>query len=255
MLDQIIATKKEEVRMLEMPAPVAVKRTSLKQALLQSTYDLGLIAEIKQASPSKGLLVETLDVKRIALSYQAAGASAISVLTDYPYFKGKKEYIKQVKDTVNLPVLRKDFIIDAKQVEESYRLGADAILLIAGVIEYSQLRELYEQAYELGLECLVEVHDEQEAQTLLQYIKPEIVGVNNRNLKTFQTNIKQTELILPSLSQESVLVSESGIRTKEDLTYLKRLGVHGVLMGETLMKATDRSKAIESLFASERTVE
>lgn len=151
--------------------------------------------------------------------------------------------------------MRKDFIIDAKQVEESYRLGADAILLIAGVIEYSQLRELYEQAYELGLECLVEVHDEQEAQTLLQYIKPEIVGVNNRNLKTFQTNIKQTELILPSLSQESVLVSESGIRTKEDLTYLKRLGVHGVLMGETLMKATDRSKAIESLFASERTVE
>ncbi|MFB4211360.1 indole-3-glycerol phosphate synthase TrpC [Shouchella sp. JSM 1781072] len=252
MLDEIIASKKEEVRTLQMPERESVNRTSLKQALMSSSFDLGLIAEIKQASPSKGLLVTDLNVSKIAQTYENAGASAISVLTDSPFFKGEKRYIKQVKDLVHLPVLRKDFIIDEKQVEESYRLGADAILLIAGVVSNEKLQSLYEQAYDLGMECLVEVHNSEEALSLLDHVQPEMIGVNNRDLKTFRTDITHTETILKHLPKQSLVVSESGIRTRADLSYLKQLGVQGVLMGETLMKADDQAKAIQSLFANEK---
>ncbi|MFS0786796.1 indole-3-glycerol phosphate synthase TrpC [Shouchella sp. 1P09AA] len=252
MLDEIIASKKEEVRTLQMPERESVNRTSLKQALMSTSFDLGLIAEIKQASPSKGLLVPDLDVSKIAQTYENAGASAISVLTDSPFFKGEKRYIKQVKDLVHLPVLRKDFIIDEKQVEESYRLGADAILLIAGVLSNGKLQSLYEQAYDLGMECLVEVHDSEEALSLLDHIQPEMIGVNNRDLKTFRTDITHTETILKHLPKQSLVISESGIRTRADLSYLTELGVQGVLMGETLMKADDQAQAIQSLFANEK---
>jgi indole-3-glycerol phosphate synthase len=210
--------------------------------------ELGLIAEVKKASPSKGLIKEDFHPIDIALAYEKGGADCLSVLTDAPYFQGKREYLTEVKKSVNLPILRKDFIIDHIQIDEAKRIGADAILLIGEALEPSLLKELYQYATELTLDILVEVHDKQTLEQVLKVITPKILGVNNRNLKTFETNIQQLEDMVSYIPKDTLLVSESGLYTKEDLNTVQQYGAKAVLVGESLMRKEDQTLAIKELF-------
>lgn len=249
MLEKILATKREEISQLQLPEKQYFPKKSLKASLQKSSLPLGLIAEIKQASPSKGVLCETISPTAIARVYEVGGASTISVLTDRTYFHGDTAYVAEVKKTVSLPVLRKDFILSPLQVEETVCIGADAMLLIAGAMDAKQLQELYELAYSKGLECLVEVHSEEELESLLAVFTPEVIGINNRNLKTFQTSIAQTEQIAKMVPKEALLVSESGIHTPDDIARVKKAGANAVLIGEQLMRKDDKRQAIIDLFS------
>ncbi|WP_240375588.1 indole-3-glycerol phosphate synthase TrpC [Bacillus piscicola] len=251
MLNKIIRTKKEEITQVRMPEAVNVHRYSLKSALQKRENDIQVIAEVKKASPSKGLIRSNFDPVQIAEGYEKGGAAAISVLTDTDYFQGHRDYLTAVKERVSVPVLRKDFIIDAIQIEESVRIGADAILLIAAALETEQLHELYEAAHESGLEVLVEFHTESELERVLNKFKPAIIGVNNRDLHTFETSLHTTEQLQAFVPPESVLVSESGIHTHEDLQIVKRAGAKAVLVGESLMRQDDVSEAVRSLKGEE----
>ncbi|MBO8155497.1 MAG: indole-3-glycerol phosphate synthase TrpC [Bacillaceae bacterium] len=247
MLSQILKAKKEEVKQLQMPAPCKFQHFSLKQSLISAKNNIGLIAEVKKASPSKGVIRHDFDPVAIAKDYEKAGASAISVLTDQYFFQGHHKYLSEIKQHTRIPVLRKDFIIDSKQVLESKRIGADAILLIGEALEPSRLYDLYQNARELGLEVLVEIHALSTLENILAIFTPEIIGVNNRNLKTFQTDLTQTEKISPYVPEGSVFISESGIVSHEDILRVKKTGAKGVLVGEALMKNTDISKGVEEL--------
>ncbi|KKI85743.1 MULTISPECIES: indole-3-glycerol phosphate synthase TrpC [Shouchella] len=249
MLEKILATKREEISQLQLPEKQYFPKKSLKASLQKTSLPLGLIAEIKQASPSKGVLCEAISPTAIARVYEEGGASAISVLTDRTYFQGDTAYVAEVKKTVSLPVLRKDFILSPLQVEETACIGADAMLLIAGAMEAKQLHELYELAYSKGLECLVEVHSEEELESLLAVFTPEVIGINNRNLKTFQTSVSQTEQIAKMVPKEALLVSESGIHTPDDIARVKKAGANAVLIGEQLMRKDDKRQAIIDLFS------
>ena len=202
---------------------------------------------MKKASPSKGLIKEDFVPVQIAKDYEAAKADAISVLTDTPFFQGENSYLSDVKRAVSIPVLRKDFI-DSLQVEESRRIGADAILLIGEVLDPLHLHELYLEAGEKGMDVLVEVHDASTLEQILKVFTPDILGVNNRNLKTFETSVKQTEQIASLVPKESLLVSESGIGSLEHLTFVNEHGARAVLIGESLMRQTSQRKAIHALF-------
>ncbi|GGH78962.1 indole-3-glycerol phosphate synthase [Pullulanibacillus pueri] len=249
MLETIIQSKKEEIKKTQFEAGrFEGLRYSLKKALLNPNQSVGLIAEVKQASPSKGVFTTAFDPEHIAKSYESAGADAISVLTDQKFFKGSISYLKLVKQAVHLPVLRKDFIIDERQIDESVAIGADAILLIAAALEPKKLHEFYLKAYEGGLECLVEVHNRQELEALLEEFHPEIIGINNRDLKTFYTTLDTTKEVLPFIPETSVSVSESGILAPEAIDTLKRLGVNGALVGEALMTAETPERGIHYLF-------
>lgn len=248
MLSEIIKSKQREIETLQQPERKEFARKSFVKSLQSPVHALGLIAEIKQASPSKGIIVESIDPKQIAIDYEQAGASAISVLTDEPFFKGNKAYIAEVKQAVQLPVLRKDFILSEKQVEETARLGADAVLLIAGTVSMEKLHQLYREAYNQGLECLVEVHSAGELKELLVHFEPEVIGINNRNLNTFETSIKQTELVAPEVPENSLLVSESGIHSPEDVLQVQAAGAQALLIGELLMRQKDKRAAIRHLF-------
>ncbi|GIN17037.1 indole-3-glycerol phosphate synthase [Shouchella clausii] len=249
MLEKILATKREEISQLQLPEKQYFPKKSLKASLQKTSLPLGLIAEIKQASPSKGVLCEAISPTAIARVYEEGRASAISVLTDRTYFQGDTAYVAEVKKTVSLPVLRKDFILSPLQVEETACIGADAMLLIAGAMEAKQLHELYELAYSKGLECLVEVHSEEELESLLAVFTPEVIGINNRNLKTFQTSVSQTEQIAKMVPKEALLVSESGIHTPDDIARVKKAGANAVLIGEQLMRKDDKRQAIIDLFS------
>ncbi|WP_059105116.1 indole-3-glycerol phosphate synthase TrpC [Shouchella shacheensis] len=252
MLTNILATKEKELDSLVLPAQVETTHFSLKKALLQSVHPLGLIAEVKKASPSKGIICEKFEPRQIAMGYEKGGASAISVLTDVSYFQGHLSYIEEVKQSVSLPVLRKDFIISPLQVEETARAGADALLLIVGAIDIHTLHELYVKAYESGLECLVEVHSEEELKELLAVFTPEIIGVNNRDLKTFKTSLTQTEKMASLIPEGVVIVSESGIHTSADIERVRSAGAKAVLVGESLMRSEDQAAAITTLFYGEK---
>ncbi|MEE6131176.1 indole-3-glycerol-phosphate synthase [Priestia aryabhattai] len=248
MLNKIIETKKQEVANLVLPDPVQVKKVSFLKALANPNRMLSLIAEVKKASPSKGLIQRNFNPVTIAKAYEEGRADALSVLTDEQYFMGHHTYLTEIKQSVNLPVLRKDFIIDELQVEESARIGADAILLIGEVLDPVHLKELYEQAGELGLDCLVEVHEAETLEQILRVFTPRIIGVNNRNLRTFKTSITQTKDISSIVPKDSLFVSESGIYEYKDLTYVKEAGAKAVLVGESLMKQDDQQAAIKNLF-------
>ncbi|MBM7645287.1 indole-3-glycerol phosphate synthase [Scopulibacillus daqui] len=249
MLNQILETKKAECKTLVMPDETAnISRKSLKKALLHSNRRLGIIAEIKKASPSKGLFKEQVDAGAVAREYAEAGADAISVLTDRIYFQGSNENLIKAKLAVDLPVLRKDFIIDKRQLEESRLIGADAVLLIAGALPAKKLYEFYVEACHLGLEVLVEVHDENELTAVLNEFKPEIIGINNRNLKTFETNIQNTMQLLPMIPNDIVIVSESGIKSANDIDLLISRQVNGALVGEALMTAPAPKEGLACLF-------
>jgi len=208
----------------------------------------GIIAEIKRASPSKGLIREDFDAAWIAQSYEAGGAACLSVLTDRSFFQGGPEYLQAARNACALPVIRKDFIVSEYQVYEGRAMGADALLLIVAALDDVQLQELNAQAQELGLDVLVEVHDEQELERALQ-IKPRLLGVNNRDLNTFETQLETTERLARLAPEASLLISESGIHTAADVAFIQSLGVNAFLIGEAFMKAENPGERIGEIFA------
>ncbi len=202
-----------------------------------------VIAEIKKASPSQGVICAAFDPPRIARSY--ASATCLSVLTDESFFQGSDECLQAVRRAVSLPVLRKDFIIDAYQVYEARAIGADCILLIVSILDIETLHEYYSLARSLGLDVLVEVHNRQELDTALT-LSPELLGINNRNLKTFTVDLNTTLELLPFIPPGIRVITESGIRNRQDVARMR--GVHGFLVGEALMKQADPGRALEMLF-------
>lgn len=247
MLEQIVKTKEQEIEGLDLPSnQVNVTNFSLYEAIAKNP-DIAIIAEVKKASPSQGIIRADFQPTEIAKAYERGGASAISVLTDEKYFKGHRSYLSNIKNVVQLPVLRKDFIIDEKQITESRLIGADAILLIAAILEPTQLAEYYLNAHEQGLDVLVEVHDEKELEATLSHLTPRLLGVNNRNLKTFNTSLEVTERLAPLIPKESLFVSESGIFTRADLDNVSRYGANAVLVGESLMRAGSPEIGVRTL--------
>lgn len=209
----------------------------------------GMIAEIKKASPSKGVLRADFDVARIARSYQQAGATCLSVLTDVDFFQGADEYLQIAHATTQLPLLRKDFLIDAYQVYESRALGADCILLIVAALGDAALLELYILARELGMDVLVEVHTEEELDRALA-IQPRMIGINNRNLHSFETDIETTLRLRGKVPPEVLLVTESGILTPEEVEHMRAHGVHCFLVGEACMRFPEPGEKLRELFAT-----
>lgn len=209
--------------------------------------DFGLIAEVKKASPSKGLIRADFHPASIAEAYEAAGATCLSVLTDEPYFQGKDSYLAQARHAaLSLPALRKDFIVDRYQLAESRSLGADAVLLIVAALSDTELAELEAEALSLGLDVLAEVHDEGELDRALRMATP-LIGVNNRNLKTMAVDIGLTERLAASIPAERIVIAESGLSTHADLTRLAMSGVSTFLVGEALMRETDVEAATRHL--------
>ena len=206
-----------------------------------------LIAEIKKASPSAGVLRDSFDPVAIAQIYQSSGADAISVLTDEPFFMGSLEHLKEVKLNVRIPVLRKDFILDPYQIYEARTAGADAILLIAELLSDSQLKEFLERVHSLGMEALVEVHTVDDLEKSLR-AGALIIGINQRNLHTFEIHRETVDQLVPLIPKGKLIVCESGIRSREDVLYLKTLGIHAALIGETFMRSPDIAGKIKELF-------
>ncbi len=206
-----------------------------------------VIAEIKKASPSKGLLRENFQPAEIAASYAKGGAACLSILTDRDFFQGSEDYLQQARQACDLPVIRKDFIIDPYQVYEARAINADCILLIVAVLEQSKLQELTELAHALGMDVLIEVHDTQELKTALT-INAKLIGINNRNLKTFETRLETTTELLSEIPEDRIVVTESGIHCIEDVTQMRNADVNAFLVGEAFMRAADPGKAITALF-------
>ena len=252
-LDAIVAHKREEVaalkkRGLPEPRPADPPRGFIRGLTALKKSNVAIIAEAKKASPSKGLIAPNFDPAGMARHYEAGGASAVSVLTDRRFFQGELDFLVQVRAAVQLPVIRKDFLIDPIQIEEAHIAGADAILLIAAILAPAQLREFREQARELGMDALVEVHDEAELETALAS-GAELVGVNNRNLHDFTVDLNTTFRLKRLVPAGIPLVSESGIATSEDIRRLKEAGVAAALIGESLMRAGRNGTLLRELAA------
>ena len=205
-----------------------------------------LITEIKRASPSKGIIREDFNPTELAISYEKGGASCLSVLTDVTYFKGSNDYISQIKNVVSLPVLRKDFMIDPLQVIESKNLGADCILIIIGMNSIEDNKIIESMALDIGLECILEVHSLEELEAT-KHFSSNIIGINNRDLNTFHTDIETTVKLLPNVPKNKTVISESGLSRKSDLERLAKLGVSSFLVGESLMMQEDLEKATKLL--------
>ena len=262
-LDKIVEQKKVEVAKL--PARI-IAAGDLRDALLEHGErrdfvaalkhprhgNIGLIAEVKKASPSAGVICKDFDPVRIAEEYEAAGASCLSVLTDEQFFQGSLDYLRQIRAAVKIPLLRKDFIVDERQILEAIEWGADAILLIVAILSDEQLQKFHALASEAGLAVLVEVHDEEELARALKF-PAALVGVNNRNLKTFKVDLVTTERLAsklfssPITHHSSLLVSESGINTRADVDRLKKCGASAILVGESLMKQGDIQTKVREL--------
>lgn len=251
----ILARKREEIQSERKRAGIqqlrerpqfSAPRRSLATAL--GSDGLAVIAEIKKASPSKGVIRSSFDHRQIARQYAEGGAKALSVLTDGPFFQGDRSYLEELREIVSLPLLRKDFVVDPYQLYESKAYGADAVLLIAAALNPEQLRDLNAEAEELGLECLVEVHSEDEIGSI-SGINVSIIGVNNRDLSTFETDLETSVRLKPLLPKHAITVSESGIITPEDLKMLAGHGYSAVLIGETLMKSDDPGKTLRHLIS------
>ncbi len=265
-LDTIVKQKKVEVAKL---LPGKISASNLKAALKRRGDSrnftnalktlrgdsVALIAEVKKASPSKGIICPDFDPVRIAQEYEAAGANCLSVLTDEKFFQGSLEYLKQIRAAVKIPLLRKDFIIDERQILEAVEWGADAILLIVAILSDEQLRHFHQLAWEAGLSALVEVHDESELERALE-IDAELIGVNNRDLKTFKIDLDTTDRLASKARElrgadiwsEKILVGESGINTRNDVYRLRDAGAKAILVGESLVKEGNiREKVAELL--------
>jgi len=245
MLDKIIAQKREEVEQRKKVATItylqeriARQKPPLDLAPALKGDHIRLIAEVKQASPSRGMLSPNFNPIELAQTYAEGGAAAISVLTEANYFMGSIEYLAAIKEVVGLPLLRKDFIFDPYQVYESRAYGADALLLIVAILSQEQLKELVSLSHSLGLRCLVEVHNEGEAEKAV-LSEAEIIGINNRDLDTFTVDIDTTHRLRPLIPQKRIVVSESGIKSRKDIEKLGKWGVDAVLVGEALVTAGD----------------
>ena len=255
MLDEIVEKTKERVEIAkgiisldDLKNEVSLMEITddfpFKKAL--SGDDIAIIAEVKKASPSKGLIAEDFDHLKIAKDYEEAGASAISVLTEPYFFMGSDDYLKEIAENVSIPVLRKDFIVDEYMIWEAKALGASAILLIVSILDVVQLKKYLDLAHDLGLSAIVETHDGDEIMRALT-VGAEIIGVNNRNLNDFTVDIDNSINLRRCVSGDVIFISESGIKTKEDVTRLKENDVDAVLIGETLMKSDDKKAMISEL--------
>lgn len=244
MLDTIIEKKKQHL-LTDLESIRPVNKGPVAQAM-KAGNDLFVIGEIKKASPSKGVIVEDFDVARFAKAYAAAGIDAMSVLTEQDFFLGDSTYIQQAKAYFKKPILRKDFLMDVREIIESKILGADLILLIVAMLDDEQLCMFYDCARALGLECIVEIHNEEELQRAL-FIHPEIIGINNRNLYTFDVTLNTTETLRPMIPDDIAVVAESGIFTHDHMQRMKNAGVDAVLIGESFMRSADFSKHLKEL--------
>ncbi|NEW06069.1 indole-3-glycerol phosphate synthase TrpC [Paenibacillus sp. SYP-B3998] len=257
-LDKIVATKLAEVeamsgfsikdvekRIAELPPCLG-----FQQALTaRKNRTMGLIAEVKKASPSKGLIRADFDPVQLAKSYERAGADCISVLTDVQYFQGSNDYLSAVRKAVHVPLLRKDFTIDVKQIYEARLIGADAILLIAAILTTPQMKQFLALANDLGLDALVEVHDREELERSLE-LDTQLIGINNRNLKTFVTDLHTTEELIQYMPTGKTVVSESGISSVQDMGYLQQIGSQAVLIGEHFMRQPVVEEAVYDLMGA-----
>ncbi|WP_042302704.1 indole-3-glycerol phosphate synthase TrpC [Paraburkholderia kururiensis] len=256
-LQRIIAVKREEVRAAQESAPLEELRLAASArdlrdfvGAIRAKHESGLaavIAEVKKASPSKGVLREHFVPADIARSYAAHGAACLSVLTDVQFFQGSAAYLEEARAACNLPVLRKDFIVDPYQVLEARAMGADAILLIAAALETSQMQELEAYAHSLGLAVLVEVHDSGELQEALKLTTP-LIGVNNRNLRTFETSLETTLGMLRSIPHDRIVVTESGILSRADVERMREHSVNTFLVGEAFMRAAEPGAELARMF-------
>jgi len=255
-LDRIVATKREEVAKL-LPQAGKLKRAAAGRkdcrdfaGALRREKGVALITEIKKASPSAGVIQKDFDAIRIARDYEAAGASALSVLTDEQYFQGRVEYLQLIRDAVRLPILRKDFTIDEIQVYESVARGADAILLIVAILDDAQLKAFRELAEHLRLSVLVEVHEERELERALAS-GASIIGINNRDLRDFSVNLKTTETLASRVRRgmctDRTLVAESGINVRANVERVAKAGVNAILVGESLMKSGNIVEKVKEL--------
>ncbi len=245
-LEKILNVKRQEIQQIEDMefGEMVGQIRSLKDAL--SKPGISVIAEIKMKSPSEGEIFPYADPAQIAKDYESAGAAAISVLTDQSFFGGSLDILKSVRDAVSIPVIRKDFIIDQKQISETIHYNGDAFLLIADALDQDSLQQLMNIGKMAGLEFLVEYHAEKHAEFIFA-LNPEIVGINCRNLKTMATDITYFEKMISSLPSNSVKVAESGIHTSDDLKYVSDLGYDAALIGTSLMRTGNPGKALEEL--------
>jgi indole-3-glycerol phosphate synthase len=253
-LKQIVAKKKERIILAKqqfsqedlIAKSAGLPATRPFKEAISKPKQISLIAEIKQASPSKGVIRPNFNLEEIARFYQEAGVQAVSVLTEEDFFNGNLTYINQVKNIISGPVLRKDFILEAYQVYESRYFGADAILLIADLLTKDKLVELMQIADTLGLDYLVEVHEAKELKKVLS-LKVPIIGINNRNLRTLEIDFKTTEKLFTLIPKDKVVVVESGIRNSQDILFLKILGASSVLIGTAFMEAEDIKSKVEEV--------
>jgi len=258
-LQKIIARKSEEIRERQTKRSLAELELALTDQGPVRGFTLAMenrvrgggaavIAEVKKASPSKGVIREDFEPATIAAQYQSGGATCLSVLTDHDFFQGSEAYLKAARGACDLPVLRKDFTIDAYQIAEARSIGADAIWLIVGALDQSKLVDLAAAAKHYGLDVLVEVHDEAELELALTLNTP-LLGINNRNLRNFETTLETTLQLLPLIPGDKLVVTESAIHTRQDVVRMRAAGVPGFLVGEAFMRAEDPGVALRDLFA------
>lgn len=253
-LDEIVAATRQTIAADKATVPASELRAQLRDlpptrdfhAALAATADVRLIAEVKRASPSAGLIRADFDPVTIATIYQTAGAACISVLTDKPFFQGDLDYLRQIRAAVDLPLLRKDFIVDEYQLLQARVAGADCALLIAECLKPDELKRLHEQAVDLGLQTLIELYDPENLESVLA-TGTELVGVNNRDLRTFKTDLHHTLRLKKSIPDDRLVVGESGIVTHADVCLLGDAGVKAILVGESLMRQSDIANAVQKL--------
>jgi indole-3-glycerol phosphate synthase len=254
-LKEIVQKKKEKIILAKQGLPEAdlkAKIVSLSPTrpfieTINKPRQISLIAEIKRQSPSRGVIRQDFDLGQIAKIYQDAQVQAISVLTEEDYFGGNINYINEVKSLIQVPILRKDFILEPYQVLESRVFGADAILLIADLLTQDTIAELMALASDLGMDSLVEVHSEKELKKVLKLKGISLIGINNRDLHTLEVDFKTTEKLFPLVPKDKVVVVESGIKSHQDVLFLKILGVNAILIGEAFMEAQDIRKKVEEI--------
>ena len=256
-LDEILAHKKEELSKLKTDFPmkglleglkIRIKHVPPPRDFIKAILGRGIriIAEVKKASPSKGIIRKNFHPVEIARTYESNGAAAISVLTEEKYFLGCLDYLREIREVVSLPLLRKDFIFDEYQIYESRAAGADAILLIASILGKRQIEDFLKLSQSLGLSCLVEVHDEDDLKKVLS-TDAELIGINNRDLETFKTDIETTINLIKNIPKDRIVVSESGINDYSDVELLRKKGVNIFLVGEAIMKEKDIGKKLREL--------
>src|SRR5262245_23424743 len=254
-LEQIVARRRERLEESKRKFPLDQLLAELPTVIGGGRFAsalrgdaINIIAEIKRRSPSKGVIRENFDPVNIARNYTANGAAAVSCLTEEDFFDGSLDHLRRAREATSLPLLRKDFIFDEYQIYETAHAGADAILLIAAILDGPRLNDLLKAAYSLGLDALVEIHNLEELEKALCY-DVRMLGINNRNLRTFETSLQTSINLSSELPKEITLVSESGIRSRDDIERLRAAGFHALLIGEELMKAEDEGKALRELLA------